>query len=95
MRMLLTSVVSWFCEDMRKRTMNLRSSPGTLRCHGIGLSTLGWPKSVLGFSVTFDRKKKHFVLGSVQNSFELFGQASIYYFSNHKIIKYKKRDTKI
>ena len=49
MRMLLTSVVLWFCEDMRKRTMNLRSSPGTLRCRGIGLSTLGWPKSALGF----------------------------------------------
>ena len=47
--MLLTSVVSWFCEDMRKRTMNLRSSLGILRCWGISLLTLGWPKSSLGF----------------------------------------------
>lgn len=35
MLMLLTSVVLWFCEDMRKRTMNLRSSPGTLRCRAL------------------------------------------------------------
>ena len=57
--------------------------------------SIGLAKKFLGFSVTSDRKKKHFVLGSVQNPFELFGQPSIYYFSDHKIIKYKKRDTKI
>ena len=39
------------------------------------------------------QKKYHSVLGSVQNPFELFGQPSIYYFNDDKIIKYKKRDT--